>query len=71
MKKFLSMLLLGLMLSSNVSSQKVWVCMSSGAECYHKERKCKGLCNCRKTIKEVTLEEAKEMGRRPCKMCYN
>ena len=49
---------------------KVYVVMSNTAHAYHSNRNCKGLKNATHPIKQVTLEEAQRMGRRPCKLCY-
>ncbi len=80
MKKILLILGLSLILTSSVShtddtsgSEKeklVWICTGRSSECYHSDKSCKGLNSCRAEKKEVTLEYAKDLGRRPCKMCY-
>ena len=49
---------------------KVYICTGPQSKCYHKTNKCNGLKNCSKEIKQITLKEAEEMGRRPCKVCY-
>lgn len=49
---------------------KVFVVMSNNAYAYHKTRNCSAVKKATHKVKEVTLEEAKEMGRRPCKICY-
>ena len=73
MKKVL--FLLTMCIALNVSAgdtkdvDKVWICASSGATTYHKTKACSGLSNCKAVKKEITLKEAKEMGRRPCKIC--
>lgn len=72
MKKFLILLVMGLAFTayaSNASKEKVFICTGGSSQCYHKSETCKGLCNCRASIKEITLEDAEKMGRRPCKMC--
>jgi hypothetical protein len=48
----------------------VYICTGRYSECYHCDENCRGLCNCRASIEEITLEEAEEMGRRPCGYCY-
>ena len=53
-----------------LQQQKVYVVMSNTAYAYHSNRNCKGLKKATHTIKEITLEEAREMGRKPCKICY-
>lgn len=52
-----------------IEQKKVYVVMSESAYAYHFDRKCKGLKNATHTIKEVSEEKAKEMGRKPCKIC--
>ena len=49
---------------------KVIVVMSNNAYAYHKTRNCTAVKKATHKVKEVTLEEAKQMGRKPCKMCY-
>lgn len=49
---------------------KVIVVMSSGSYAYHKTRNCSAVKKAKHPVKEVTLDEAKKMGRKPCKICY-
>lgn len=66
------LLILGLLFLSNTSTneKKVYVCTGGWAKCYHYDRKCEGLNQCGGTIKEVSLEDAKKMGRsKPCGYC--
>ena len=54
-----------------VNETYVYLCMGGSSECYHKTNDCRGLKSCSKTIKKVTLKEAKEKyHRRPCGYCY-
>ena len=53
-----------------LEQNKVYVVMSTTAHVYHSSKDCKGLQNATHKIKQVTVEEAKKMGRRPCKICY-
>lgn len=48
---------------------QVLVCISSTSHRYHTHY-CRGLKECTHEVKEVTLEEAKSMGRTPCGYCY-
>lgn len=48
----------------------VYVCTGPSSKRYHKTNNCKGLNSCSKEVKKVTIEQAKEMKRTPCKMCY-
>ena len=52
-----------------LEQQKVYVVMSTTAEVYHIDRSCRGLRKATHKIKEVTIEKARKMGRRPCKIC--
>lgn len=56
--------------STNNSEVKVYICQGSWSECYHKTKDCEGLERCTTNLREITLEEAKKMGRRPCGYCY-
>ncbi len=49
--------------------KKVYICTGKSAKVYHYDRDCKGLNACKASIKKVDIDVAKEMGRRPCKMC--
>lgn len=54
----------------NSNSAKVWVCTGGSSKRYHLTSKCKGLNSCRGDIKEITLEEAEDQGKTPCRICY-
>ena len=72
MKKLLILLVMGLAFTayaSNASKGKVFICTGSSSKCYHQSKLCKGLGSCKASIKEISLEDAEKMGRRPCKMC--
>ena len=49
----------------------VYICTGSYSKCYHKTDKCEGLEYCSKEIKKISMQEAKEMNRKPCKYCYS
>lgn len=49
--------------------EKVYICTGKSATVYHYNKNCKGIKACKASIKQVTLEEAVDMGRRPCKIC--
>lgn len=51
------------------NDSKVLICISSSAKAYH-SYKCTGLNKCTHSIGEVTVKEAKELGRTPCGYCY-
>ena len=69
-----TLLLLSLMLfasAQNYRTTYVYICMGPQSECYHKSTECRGIKNCSKSIKKVTLNEAIEKyRRRPCGYCY-
>lgn len=50
---------------------KVYICTGPQSKRFHKTPDCQGLRSCSKEIKAVTLEQAKKMGRTPCKWCYD
>ena len=66
MKKVILLLLLFTFASFTSSESDVYICVSKGAKRYHFTKTCKGLSNCKHTIKKVTLDEAKEMGLTLC-----
>ena len=81
MAKHFLLILISLFLSGFISAEthlfvdaneqtKVIVVMSGNAYAYHKTRDCTAVKKATHKVKEVTLEEAKEMGRRPCKICF-
>lgn len=53
------------------ASAKVYICTGPQSKRYHKTPHCKGLQSCSKQIKEVTVEQARKLGRTPCKWCYD
>jgi len=56
----------------DISEDRVFVLISDNAEVYHKYSNCSGLDNADPwhELREVSLKEAINMGRRPCKICY-
>ena len=52
------------------SSDNVFICTGESSERYHCDRDCRGLSRCSGEIEEVSEEEAENMGRTPCKICY-
>ena len=48
----------------------VYICTGPRATVYHKTDECKGLLRCSRAIESIPLEEAENMGRRPCRLCY-
>lgn len=47
----------------------VYVSQSPRAECYHHYIKCEGLKHTKYTIDNMALDEAEELGKRPCEYC--
>lgn len=60
----------GAFVKSAVSSDNVFVCTGSSSKRYHCNRECRGLSRCSGEIEEVSEEEAEDMSRTPCKICY-
>ena len=48
---------------------KVYICTGTSATAYHASKTCRGLSSCKGSIKEITIDEAKAMKRKPCKIC--
>lgn len=57
---------------SNINSENVYISKGNSAYAYHMNKSCRALkrCNEEGHVITVTLTKAKEMGRRPCKICY-
>ena len=49
---------------------KVYVCGGGSAYAYHSSAGCAGLNRCSHGVTPVTVAEAEQLGRRPCKKCY-
>jgi hypothetical protein len=47
----------------------VFICASAGATRYHATR-CRGLNACTHPIKKVTLQQAEQLGKTACRLCY-
>lgn len=54
---------------AGADTPKVYICQGSKSACYHVRPDCSGLRRCSTELKTITLDEAKKMGRRPCKVC--
>lgn len=52
------------------NAQYVYICTGPKSKTYHKYDDCKGLKRCSKDIVKVSLDKAKSMKRRACKLCY-
>lgn len=57
-------------ISINNSKDNVYICTGSQSKKYHKTEDCIGLSKCSRSIEEMSIEEAKELGRTPCGYCY-
>lgn len=51
-------------------NESVYICTGETSTKYHCDQNCHGLSNCSGEIDEVSKDEAEEMGRTPCKICY-
>lgn len=56
--------------TAKTDSTYVYICTGPSSTKYHKTSKCRGLNSCSRDIVKVTIEKAKELGRKPCKLCY-
>jgi hypothetical protein len=72
MKKFILLMSLALLTTSasvNVTTltyKDVFICASKGGKKYHFSKTCRGLNACKATIKKMSLEEAKKIGKTIC-----
>lgn len=64
--KLLMITLLSLLLMTPYESKNVYICKGPSSKKYHYTKKCRGLSNCSKEVSEVTLEQAKKIGRTLC-----
>ncbi len=74
MRSILLAALLYLTLSiSNKDYNTVYISKGSSAYAYHMKKSCRTLkrCNEEGHVMAITLAKAIEMGRKPCKVCYN
>ena len=72
MKILLVSCLLSLFAAQGHEVTKVYISTGSAAYAYHAKKTCRSLkrCNEEGHVKVITLEEAKQKGRTPCKICY-
>lgn len=54
----------------NSQEGNVYVCSGKSSKRYHKTANCRGLSGCSGTVEAMTFEEAGEIGKTPCKICY-
>ena len=56
---------------TETKTEYVYICTGNYSKCYHKTENCKGLLNCSKDIRKITLQDAiNQYHRRECKYCY-
>lgn len=53
-----------------VIEEDVYICTGGSARKYHRWSGCRGLNKCRGAIKKISIQNARRMGRNPCKVCY-
>lgn len=66
MKKNILLLFIFVLTSFTSLESDVYICVSKGAKRYHFTKTCKGLSNCKHTIKHVMLSEAKDLSLTLC-----
>ena len=69
-KLVLSFLIFSILSSFSLVENGVFICKGPSSKVYHKSDRCKGLSKCSTQVFEITLAEAKKMGRRACKIEY-
>lgn len=75
------LLIYGLLASNNNKSQikslyqaptlieHVYICTGPQAKSYHKDNNCYGLQSCSDNIENISIDQAKDEGRKPCRYC--
>lgn len=53
-------------LTSGSSLQGAFICDSTGGKKYHFKKGCRGLSNCKASIKKLSIGEAKKIGKTLC-----
>ena len=48
----------------------VYICTGPQSKRYHLTSNCRGLGSCSGEIKRVTVTQAQQLGRTPCKWCF-
>lgn len=49
--------------------QSAFICTGPSSRAYHVDLNCYGLQNCSGDIEDMTVEEARDLGRKPCRYC--
>ncbi len=70
MKAITLLLAIQLFTTSFISQNYVYICQGPRSKVYHRSQNCKGLSNCSTSLKEITVSEAEDMGRRACRIEY-
>ena len=52
------------------TNSMVYICTGGSSKRYHSHPDCTGLNNCQGSIRQISLQKAREMGRTPCQRCY-
>lgn len=56
-------------ISTALENYNVFVCTGPKSKSYHMDTNCYGLQSCSANIEEISVEEAKDEGRKPCRYC--
>jgi hypothetical protein len=71
MKKLIILSFICTLFSSFIKFESVvYICKGPSSTVYHKSNNCKGLSRCSTQISKISIEEAKKMSRRSCKIEY-
>ncbi len=66
LKVFLAAVFVILIIQEPQTETKVFICMGKGSKRYHYDKYCRGSSRCSTTLKTVSLEKARAMGRNLC-----
>jgi hypothetical protein len=70
MKLITLLLAIQILATSFMYETYVYICQGPHSKVYHRSQNCKGLSNCSTELKEITVQEAQNMGRRACRIEY-
>ncbi len=71
MKKIISVIAIVVSCTSFTTFQNnVYVCKGPYSKVFHKSDHCRGLSHCSTEIYSISIKEAEQMGRRPCRIDY-
>ena len=54
---------------ADYDDQPVYICTGKYAKAYHYQYECEGLDNCKGEIETISIDEAEDIGRHPCRYC--